>query len=66
MTQGCFKTSRALIEMAVDVNVAKFPALEAGLMITGMVIGKRCVVVAASPPDFSVSDSDLLLLGQGG
>ena len=53
-----------MIEMAVNMNMPEFSTLEAGLMIMGMVTGKRCIIVAASPPDFSMSDSDLFFLGQ--
>ena len=48
--------------MAVDIGVAKFPALKAGLMVMEVVMGKGGVVVAASPPDFSINNSDLLFL----
>ena len=64
MTWGSLKASGALIEVTVDVNVAKFPVLETGFVVMRVVTGERCVVVAACPPDFSVSDSNLFLLGQ--
>ena len=66
MARGSLKTGETLIEMAVDVNVAKFPTLEAGFMVVRVVTSKGCVIVAASLPDLSVSDSDLFFLGQGG
>ena len=61
---GSFETNRAFVEMAVDADVAKFPALEAGLMIVGVVSGERCVMVTTGPPDFGVSEGDLFFLGQ--
>ena len=36
----------------------KFPALEAGLMVSGMIMGEGCVMVTAGPPDFGVSEGD--------
>ena len=53
-----------MIEVAVNMDVAKFPTLEAGLVVMGVVIGKEDIIVAVSPPDFSMSDSDLFFLGQ--
>ena len=51
--------------MAVDMDVTEFLALEAGLMITGVVLSKGCIIVAASPSDFSVGDSNFFFLGHG-
>ena len=65
MARGSLKTGGALIEVTVDMDVSKFPALEAGFMVSGVVMGEGCVMVAASPPDFGASDSNLLFLGQG-
>ena len=53
-----------MIEMAVNTNIPKFSTLEADLMIMGMVTSKGCIIVAVSPPDFSMSDSNLFFLGQ--
>ena len=66
MAGGSLETGGALIEVTVDADVTEFPALKAGLMITGVVASEGCVVVAAGPPDFSVSDSGFLFFGQGG
>ena len=46
--------------------VSKFPALKAGFMIMGVIVGKGCVIIAASPSDFGVSNGNLLFLGQRG
>ena len=54
-----------MVKVTVDENVSKFPALEAGLMVLGVVTGEGCIVVNASPPDFSASDSDFFVSGQG-
>ena len=39
--------------MAVDMDVSDFSALEAGLMIAEVVLGKGYIMVGASPSDFS-------------
>ena len=65
MTGGSLETGGALIQVAVDVDMTEFPALEAGLVVAGMVTSEGCVVVAAGPPDFGVSDSNLFFIGQG-
>ena len=51
VTWGPLETSGALVERAVDADVSEFPAVEAGLMVTGMVAGQRDVMVTAGPPD---------------
>ena len=58
------KASGALIQVAVDTNVTKFSALEAGLVIMEVITGKGCIMVAADPPDFCVSDGDFFFFGQ--
>ena len=63
MARGSLKTGGALIEVAVDVDVSKFPALEVGIVVLGVVTSKGDIMVVASPVDFDVSDSDLLFLG---
>ena len=50
--------------MTVDVDVSQFPTLEADLVVAGVVSGEGSIVVAASPPDFSVDDSNLFFYGQ--
>ena len=56
----------ALIEATVDTYMSKFPTLEAGFMVVGIVMDKGCIMVAAGPPDLSVGDDNLLFLSQGG
>ena len=63
MARGGFKTGGALIEGAVDVNVSKFPALEAGFVVSGMVVRQGSVMVAASPPNFSAFQGGFLSFG---
>ena len=65
MAGGSLETGGALVQVAIDVDVAEFPALEAGLVIAGVVISKGCVVVTASPPDFGAGDCSLFFFGQG-
>ena len=64
MAGGCLETGGAFVEVTVDVDVAKFPALEAGLMVTRVVASKRCVVVTASPPNCSTSGCSFFFFGQ--
>ena len=61
---GSFKTDGALIQMAVDTDVSEFPVLEAGFMIVEMVTGKGSIIVAVSPPNFSVGDGDFFFFSQ--
>ena len=65
MIRGGPKTGEALVEATVDVDIPEFPALEAGFIVTWVVMDKRCVIVTAYPPDFGMGDSNLLFLGQG-
>ena len=39
MTWGPFETSEAFVEGTVNADVPKFPALEAGFVVSGMVMG---------------------------
>ena len=66
MIRGGLKAGGALIQMAVNVDVPKFPVLEAGLIVMEVVMGKGCIIVAASPPDLSVGDGNLFFLGEEG
>ena len=61
---GSLETCGALVQMAVNVNVSKFPALETGFMVTGVVMNKGHIVVAAGLLDFYVSDGYCFLFGQ--
>ena len=65
MAGGSLETGGTFVEMIIDMDVTEFPVLEAGLMVAGVVMSKGHIVVTASPPDFSVSDSDLFFFGQG-
>ena len=62
MAGGSLEASGAFIKVAIDTDVTEFPALEAGLMIVEVVPSEGRIVVAASPPDFSVSDGNLFFL----
>ena len=62
MTRESLKAGEALIQVAVDADVTEFPALEAGLVIAGVVMSKGYVMVAASPPDFGVSEGNFFFL----
>ena len=65
IARGRLETGGTLIQVAIDTDVTEFPTLEAGFVITGMVMGKGCIVVTASPPDFGMSDSNFFFFGQG-
>ena len=65
MAGGSPETGETFIQGAVDVDVSKFPALEAGFVISGMVTGEGCVIVTASPPDFSAFEGSFFISGQG-
>ena len=66
MAGGPLETSGAFVEGAVDANVLQFSTLEAGFMVSGVVIGEGCIVVAAGPPDFSASDGSFFFFDQRG
>ena len=66
MAGGSLEAGGTLVEVAINMDVAKFPVLKTGFMEMEVVSGKECVMVAASPPDFSVSDGGFLFLGQRG
>ena len=66
MAGGSLEAGGALIEVAMNTDVAKFPILKAGLMVAGVVMSEGSVVVTANPPDFSVSNSGFFFLGQRG
>ena len=65
MAKGSLETDGAFVEMTIDVDVAEFPALEAGLIVAGVVMSKGHIMVAAGPPDFGASDSNLFFFSQG-
>ena len=64
VTWGSVGTSWALIEMAIDMDVAKLLALEAHLIVAEMVMGKRYIIVTVRPPDFCVDKGIMLILDQ--
>ena len=64
MARGSSETGGAFIQMAVDADVTKFPALETGFMITGVVTGEGYIMVTAGPPNFGVSDHSFFFFGQ--
>ena len=63
MARGGPETDGVFVKVAVDANVTKFPALETGLMVTGVVTSEGYVMVTAGPPDFSVSEGDFFFFG---
>ena len=66
MARRGLETGGAFVEMAVDVDMAKFPALETGLVVVGMVMSEGYVMVAVSPPDLGTSEGDFFFFGWGG
>ena len=63
MARGSLETGRAFVEVAIDVDMTKFPALEAGLVIMKVVVSGGCVMVAAGPPDLGASEGDFFFFG---
>ena len=50
--------------MVVDADMAELPTLEASFMVTRVVLSEGFIIVAACPPDFSVSDDSFFFFGQ--
>ena len=65
MAGGRLEADRALVQRAVDMDVSKFPVLEAGFMVSRVIMGEGSVMVATSPPDFSVNEGGFFFFGQG-
>ena len=66
MTRGSSEAGGTFVQEAVDVDVSKFPALEAGFVVSRVVSGKGGIMVAACPPYFGVFEGDFFCSGQGG
>ena len=66
VTGGPLETSGALVKWAIDADVSEFPAVKAGLMVSGMVTGQGDVMVTAGPPDVGMFQGGLFLFSQGG
>ena len=60
---GPLETSGAFVERAVDANVLKFPALEAGLVVMEMVARQGSVMVTAGPSNVSAFQGDFFFFG---
>ena len=65
IARGSPETGGTFVKVAVDTDVTKFPVLETGFMIAGVVTSEGCIMVTASPPDFGVSEGGLFFLSQG-
>ena len=64
MARGSLEAGGALIEVAINADMAEFPTLKAGLMIAGVVMSKGSIVVTVSPPDFHVSNGSFFFFDQ--
>ena len=64
IVRGEFQTGGTFIEVAVHTDVPEFPILEAGFIVTWIITGKGCIMIAASPSDLSLGDGNLFFLGQ--
>ena len=53
VARGPFEAGGAFVKGAIDMDVSKFPALEAGFVVMGMVMGQGGVMVTAGPPNVS-------------
>ena len=65
MIRGGLEANGTLVQGTVDMDVPKFPTLEAGFMIAEMVMGERGIMIATSPPDFSAFKGGFFVFGQG-
>ena len=63
MARGRLETGGAFIQGAVDMDVSELPALEAGFVVSGVVLGEGSIVVTASPPNVSAFQGDFFLFG---
>ena len=66
VARGPLETGGALVKGAVDTDVSEFPALEAGLVVAGVVTRQGGVMVTVSPPNVSVFQGNFLFFGQRG
>ena len=66
MTGGPLETGGAWVQWAVDADVSELPAVEAGFMVTRMVVGQGGVVVTAGPPDVGAFQGGFFFFGQRG
>ena len=66
VTGGPLEIGGATIKGAVDADVSKFSALEAGLVITGMVAGQGSVMVTTGPPNVGAFQGNFFFFGQRG
>ena len=66
VARGSFETGGAFVKGTVDTNVSELPALEAGLMVSGVVTGQGSVMVTASPSNFGAFQDDFFFFGQEG
>ena len=60
------ETGGAFVQRAVDADVSEFPALEAGFVVSGVIVSEGGVVVTASPPNFGAFQGGFFFFGQGG
>ena len=60
------ETSGALVKRAVDADMSEFPAMEAGLVVMGVVSGQGGVMVTTGPPDVGAFEGGLFFFGQRG
>ena len=66
MARGSLETGGVLTQVTVDMDVTGFPTLKGGFMVSRMVLGEGSVMVATSPPDFSMSDGNFFFFSQRG
>ena len=64
MAKSKLQTGKTFIEVAVYTDMPKFPVLETGSIVMGMIMGKGCIMVTTSLSGFDAGDGNLLLLGQ--
>ena len=65
MAGGSLEADGTLVQGAINMDVSEFPTLEAGFMISGVIMGEESIMVTAGPPDFGAFESGFFFLGQG-
>ena len=65
VARGSLETGGTFVKGTVHAYVSELPALKAGLVVSGVVMGEGSVIVTASPPNFDAFKSSFFFFGQG-
>ena len=66
MAGGSLKVSGVLVQMTIDTDVPELSALKTDFVVAEVVLGKGCIMITDSPPDFSADDNGFFFIGQRG